>query len=487
MCLSSLACLPHLGHKIHSRAIRVHSRNSKGALEPSKSKRLKGSRGCPKGGHMEVYGMKQAAFLPLLATPNMAWWDVNAPLKYGTPESVGLVSAPLDELVVNQTSYETAENYGYYTHDQVHPLYPAVTCLVGHRNTIVSHFASGKAVLYADVNGTYLPEDQQVDAKNDTIYDLASLTKLFTTIVALDQIGQGHFSLEDKVSTYIPEYRTDNKSEITVLQLLTHTAGFPPDPVPPLFPNFTTYEARRQHVLDMYTVNPPGEAFVYSDISLMTIGFLCEITSGQSLNELMKTRVIEPLRMKDTFFNEGNKPESECPVYSRVVAEEFQIAALGSTYEPPRPQPVRGTVHDENAWALNGVSGHAGIFSTAYDLAIFCQMILNNGTYHGVKILEPWTVDYIFTNYNTKFPNNAHGAGFELNQTYWSGPMASLETAGHTGFTGTTLFIDRPSGTFAIQLTNRVHPSRFWSNTNLAREAVGYYVAQALGRNVKKP
>lgn len=149
------------------------------------------------------------------------------------------------------------------------------------------------------------------------------------------------------------------------------------------------------------------------------------------------------------------------------------------------------SVHDENAWAMNGVSGHAGVFSTAYDLGIFCQMILNNGSYAGVKVLEPWTVDLSFHNYNTEctscfgpagwtkaedacaVPNDAHGLGFELNQTYWSGPMRSLQTAGHTGFTGTTLWIDRPSGTFAVQLTNRVHPSRKWSSTNISREWIG--------------
>lgn len=159
-------------------------------------------------------------------------------------------------------------------------------------------------------------------------------------------------------------------------------------------------------------------------------------------------------------------------------------------------------VHDENAWALNGVSGHAGIFSTAYDLSIFCQMILNNGSYHGVKVLEPWTVDLIFTNYNTAcqlsplrisslltpaVPDDAHGLGFELNQTYWSGSMRSLQNAGHTGFTGTTLWVDRSTATFGLHLTNRVHPSRQWSSTNIAREYLGYFVAKALGRNPSGP
>ena len=165
--------------------------------------------------------------------------SVNAPLAYGSPESVGLLSEPFVELQANQSSYEVAKNCGstsglaprfvlitstdsLYSYNEVHPLYPGVTVLIGHLNTIVSHFSSGKALLYADVNGTLLPEDQQIDIQDDSIYDMASspphfttlltpmeasLSKLFTTIVSLDQIGQGHFALEDKVSQYIPEYQ----------------------------------------------------------------------------------------------------------------------------------------------------------------------------------------------------------------------------------------------------------------------------------------
>lgn len=127
-------------------------------------------------------------------------------------------------------------------------------------------------------------------------------------------------------------------------------------------------------------------------------------------------------------------------------------------------------------------------------------MILNNGTYGGKRVLRPETVDLIFTNFNTAFPGNAHGLGFELDQTYWSGPMSSLQTAGHTGYTGTSLAIDRrglfnlnlkvrmserdllASNTFWVLLTNRVHPNRNWSNINVARINMGYYVAKALGR-----
>ena len=192
--------------------------------------------------------------------------------------------------------------------------------------------------------------------------------------------------------------------------------------------------------------------------------------------------------MKNTFFNRGNlyPPQFPQATYDKMATQEFQIAVLGPL-EPQRPQPVRGTVHDENAWALRGVSGHAGLFSTVHDTAIFCQMILNNGTYNGRRYLSQKAVDHIFHNYNKHFPGDAHGLGFELNQYYTAGPMASLKTASHTGYTGTTLVIDRPSNTFFLHFANRVHPSRYWSSNNIAREALGYWVARSLGRHPRFP
>jgi CubicO group peptidase (beta-lactamase class C family) len=114
-------------------------------------------------------------------------------------------------------------------------------------------------------------------------------------------------------------------------------------------------------------------------------------------------------------------------------------------------------------------------------------MILNNGTYGGHRILSPEVVDLIFHNFNARFPGNEHGLGFELNQYYTAGPMASLQTASHTGFTGTALVIDRPSNTFFLLFANRVHPNRNWSSNNIAREALGYWVAESLGRDVSFP
>ncbi|KAF9457910.1 putative beta-lactamase [Collybia nuda] len=392
--------------------------------------------------------------------------------------SVSLLPGPFMDLEANITGYLTPANYGSASFNKVAPLYPGATVIVGHQNTIVSHFAVGEAVKYADVNGTLLPARDRIVTKKDTIYDMASLTKMFTTIAVLQQLDRGTIQLDGKVATYLPGFAVNGKENITILMLLTHTSGFDADPVPDL----TNGKERRQAIINQGLIHVPGKNYLYSDLSFMSLQLVLEAVTSTPLDVLIRDEFTTPLGMYDTFFNRGNvalAPE----LLARVASTEFQIAVLGPT-EPQRPQPVWGNVHDENAWSLNGVAGHAGMFSTAGDLAVFCQMILNNGTYGGVRILNSSTVDMIFHNYNTAFPGNAHGLGFELNQFFWSGAMQSLATAGHTGFTGTSMAIDRPSNTFFVLLNHRVHPSRNWSNVNVVREMLGLFVARALGRQV---
>lgn len=407
-------------------------------------------------------------------------------LTYGSPESVGLLSQPLQDMVANLTGYTKPANYSSFSHNKIHPIEPGGVTLVAHKSTIVSSFAFGKRNLYSDVNGTLLPLELQEDATVDTIYDMASLTKLFTTVAALRQLDSASLVLNATVSSYIPTFSINGKETITILEILTHTSGFDADPSPSLFSsNYTSYESRINAIIAQKIINPPGSTFLYSDLNFMTLMLVLETITKQSLDELIYEFTI-PLGMTSTFFNRGNIEGSEFPFYKNMATQEFQIAVLGPT-EPQRPQPVRGTVHDENAWALDGVSGHAGLFSTVTDTAKFCQMILNNGTYGSHRILSPEVVDLIFTNFNTKFPGDEHGLGFELDQYYTSGPMASLQTASHTGFTGTSLAIDRPSNTFWIHFSNRIHPSRNWSSNNIVREALGYWVAKSLGRSVTFP
>ncbi|OAA57285.1 Beta-lactamase/transpeptidase-like protein [Cordyceps fumosorosea ARSEF 2679] len=411
-------------------------------------------------------------------------------LRPGAPESVGVLSQPLRDMVANMSRFTEARNWGAPTHNQVLPVEPGGSVLVARHGRIVSHFAFGKRNLWASVdgyNGSLLPKSDQEDSTTDTIYDLASLTKLFTTVAVLRCLDAGLVTLNGTVVTWLPRFGANGKESVTLLQLLTHTSGFDADPAIGLWtPRFPTYESRIDDILATKLINEPGAAYLYSDLNFMTLMLVVEAVTGKRHDEVI-LEFTSAMGMTDTYFNRDNVEGAASPRYHRVAAQEFQ-EAVSSVYEPPRPQPVRGTVHDENAWSLVGVAGHAGLFSTALDTAKLGQMILNNGTYGGVRVLSRASVELIFTNFNARFgPRNAHGAGFELDQAYTAGPMANIQAASHTGFTGTSLVVDRASGTVFVHLANRVHPSRYWSSNNVARQTLGAWVATALGRTVQFP
>lgn len=407
-------------------------------------------------------------------------------LKIGAPKSVGMLAEPLEIMVENFTDFTVARNYGSASHNAVHPLEPGSANIVARHGVIVSSFAVGHRNLYADVNGTLLDKADQEYTTVDTIYDMASISKLFCAIAVLREVDGGRISLDEPVVSYLPEFGANGKEEITIINLLTHTSGLYPDPIPDLWAgNYTSIDERVHALLTLEPQEPRDTVYIYSDINFMTLRYVLERVTGKSYDHLVYS-FTRRLGMHSTFFNRGNLEGRRNHYYSRTAATEFQIDVQGPL-EPERPQPVRGSVHDENAWSLDGVSGHAGVFSTAGDMAIFCQMILNNGTYNRQRILSHDAVDLIFTDFNGKYPGDNHGAGFALNETISTGPMRSLQTASHTGFTGTTIAIDRPSDTFWVHLANRVHPSREWSSNNPVRMAMGYWVGKSLGRDVEWP
>ncbi|KAM5342652.1 hypothetical protein ACJ41O_013618 [Fusarium nematophilum] len=407
-------------------------------------------------------------------------------LKHGRPSSVGMLAKPLQDMVQNISSYAKPRNYGDASRNETRALEPGSANLVVRHGVIVSAFAVGKRNLYADANGTYLDSADQEDATVDTVYDLASISKLFTAVAVLREVDAGRVRLDEAVASYLPEFAANGKGDIKVIDLLTHTSGLLPLPTPDLWKSYySSIDERVARLLSLPPQEPRRTEFIYSDIGYMTLRYLLERVTGLN-HELLVYSFTIPLGMRSTFYNRGNLEGPLNPFYARTAPTEFEIEAQGPE-EPQRPQPVRGTVHDENTWALGGVSGHAGLFSTVEDVAIFCQMILNNGTYEGHRVLSKRTVDLIFTDFNADFPGNNYGAGFALNQSYTQGSMQSLRTASHSGFTGTTLAIDRPSGTFWLHFSNRVHPSRHWSTNNPVRRAMGYWVARSLGRDVAFP
>ncbi|MEJ5946695.1 serine hydrolase domain-containing protein [Pseudokineococcus basanitobsidens] len=385
-------------------------------------------------------------------------------LRAGSPQDVGLDPAPLDA-ALEEVAAHSADGPA----DE--RLYPGSVALVGHRGVVVAEEARGLAVQYAGAPGateaTELPADEQVPTTEGTVFDLASVSKLFTSTVVMQQVEAGRVDLDETAVTYLPELAVGGpgKSDITVRQLLTHTAGFPP--FVPLWRDYPDPASRLRGALATPLQNPPGTAYVYSDLSMITLGALVERVTGEGLDDLVREGITEPLGMDETGYATPGSP------VEGAAATELQV-------EPPRGV-VRGEVHDENAWSLGGVAGHAGVFSTAGDMAVLAQTLLSGGVAgDGTRILTERSVRAMLADENAEFPGDDHGLGFELDQRWYMDGLSSLRTAGHTGYTGTSLVLDYPSGSFALLLTNRVHPSRDGGSPNPARRALARGLAQAL-------
>jgi CubicO group peptidase (beta-lactamase class C family) len=274
----------------------------------------------------------------------------------------------------------------------------------------------------------------------ETIYDLASLTKVIgTTTAVMILFDEGRIKLDAPVNTYLPEFTGGYKDSVTVRQLLEHRSGLPADR--DLWRIAHSPAEARQVVIEAPLECKPGQCYIYSDLGAITLGMMVERVTGQGLDVFLHERVFAPLGMVSTFF----KPADS--VKTRVAPTEVS---------PPRGYPLKGEVHDENAYALGGVAGHAGLFSTASDLSIFAQMILEGGEYKGVRIVSDSTVK-LFT---TRASGN-RALGWAMADGQWgSGRFMSEGSFGHVGYTGTSLWIDPDREMFVILLTNRVHAAR---------------------------
>jgi len=383
-------------------------------------------------------------------------------LRNGSPEEAGL-----DPSVVQAAQQQEAG----WTQNQPgtgHPMFSGEVTMLIHDGIVVSKQSAGYALRYADQQGDLLPAEAQIPMQDNTIFDLASLSKLFTSIVAMQQMQAGALDLNATVASYLPQFASNGKGDITIEELLTHTSGLPPDPSPALW-QYPTMPDRINAILDTVPQYPAGTTYLYSDLNMLTLQQVLQQITGKSLDVLVREGITAPLGMRDTMYNP--------PAYlkPRIAAEEYEQG-------PGEPQRglVWGSVHDENAWALGGVAGHAGVFSTVDDMAILAQAILNGGTYDGQRILSQDSVTKMETNYNQSFPGDSHGLGFELDQRWYMGRLDSPFTLGHTGYTGTTIVIDPLSRSIALQFSNRVHPTRTWGSTNLARVAADDGLANAM-------
>ncbi len=274
----------------------------------------------------------------------------------------------------------------------------------------------------------------------ESVYDLASLTKviaLTTSVMILHD--EGKLPLDARVVDILPEFAGPGKDAITIHHLLTHRSGLPAGRQ--LWKTARTPAEARQQVLETKLQTRPGRVFVYSDLGAAVLGMVVEKVSGMPLDKFSRSRIFEPLGMVDTRF---------------LPPDSMKYRIAPTEVSPPRGYPVRGEVHDEAAFALGGVSGHAGLFGTAADLSIFAQMMLNGGEYDGVRIVADSTIKKFTTVYKDdralgwEVPAGVHGSGEYLSESAF----------GHTGYTGTSLWIDPERDMFVVLLTNRVHAAR---------------------------
>ncbi|KIF66626.1 beta-lactamase [Streptomyces sp. AcH 505] len=385
-------------------------------------------------------------------------------LRHGSAERAGLIAGQLDALVTDATAYLGPS--------PKHPYYAGAVLLAGRGGTVALHRPIGKAVRYAAYDdttdtGVEFPADQQIPAAEDTLYDLASLSKLFTSLLAVQLVERGSLAIEEKVAAYLPEYAAAGKQDITIRHLLTHVSGLQAD-LP--FYDEPTRQAMLQLLWNEAPVNPPGTVYLYSDLNMISLQLVLERITGRTLDTLVRDEITAPLGMRRTRYN---PPASWKPKIAATEDARAPWSALDRGL-------VWGEVHDENAYAFGGVAGHAGVFSCAWDLAVLARTLLNGGAYGTVRILSRESVNSLFTDFNTDFPGDAHGLGFELYQHWYMGAMATPTTAGHTGFTGTSVVLDPTTDSFLIVLGNSVHPVRNWRSGSAPRVATGNRLARAV-------
>lgn len=314
---------------------------------------------------------------------------------------------------------------------------PGGVVFIGHNGNIVYRKAFGFRSL----------EPTRETMTADTIFDLASLTKCIATTTSVMQlIAQGRVRLNDPVAAYLPEFAQNGKQDITVRELMTHFSGLPPDL--DLKTAWQGRDAAFTMAMQSKPMYPPGTRFLYSDINFETLGFLVEKVSGMPLNEYASAKVFAPLGMK----------------WTRYLPPAEWLPHIAPTQYDEQGKMLRGVVHDPTARRMGGVAGHAGLFSTADDLAIFAEALIS-----GDKILSRLDVEKMTTPQQPATATSLRGLGWDIDSPFASnrGELLPVGSFGHTGFTGTSLWIDPTTDTYVIILTNAVHPNGHGSVVSL--------------------
>jgi uncharacterized protein YbbC (DUF1343 family)/CubicO group peptidase (beta-lactamase class C family) len=341
---------------------------------------------------------------------------------------------------------------------------PGAVVLVGRRGKIA----------YVRVAGRRAIEPKPEPMTRDTVFDLASLTKpIATATSAMILIDEGRLSLRDRIARLLPEFNNHGKGSITVELLLRHRAGFVPDN--PLNDFQQGADQAWKQIAELELIFRPGEQFRYSDVGFLVLGRIIERRSGQTLDAFAREKIFEPLGMTNTHFRRIDPAGGAAATVStdRIAPTER---------DKPGGEILRGVVHDPRARALGGVAGHAGLFASADDLAVYAQTLLTGGVGpSGRRVLSPLAVR-LMTDAATTPAGQRRGLGWDV-ETSYSAPRGSLfgpGSFGHTGFTGTSLWIDPETETFVVILTSRLHPDGKKPSPTALRSEVATLVASAI-------
>ena len=332
--------------------------------------------------------------------------------------------------------------------------FPGASLAIGFHGNLIIERGYGKL--------TY--DKKSPSVKRETIYDLASLTKVIsTTTLVMQAYESGKLSLDLPIYHFFLDFPVQNKHSITINHLLTHSSG-----LPSYFPFYKKIQGKENILRKLLSIQPqyqPGCKSLYSDLGFILLGSILEKLNGETLDHMANQRIFEPLEMYQTMFRP--KPD----LRSRIAPTEK---------DPWRKRLLRGEVHDENAYALGGIAAHAGLFGTAGDLAIFCQTMLNGGVYNHHRILKKATIK-TFTQ-RQKLPRSSTRAlGWDTpSRESSAGQWLSKGSFGHTGFTGTSLWIDPIRHIFIVLLTNRVHPTRQNNAIQQFRRAVSNMIVETI-------
>lgn len=362
-------------------------------------------------------------------------------LPLAEPQQVGMLPARLALLDrVVETAISSAE-------------LPGAVIVVGRQGRIVLRRSYGHRAL--------IPREELMAP--DTVFDLASLTKVVATATSLMiLVDDGLVSLADPVWRYLPEFSDRERASINLLQLATHFSGLRPDL--DLNELWEGTETAIRLALEERPVAPPGQRFIYSDINYILLAEIVRKVTETGLERFADERIFRPLGMSETRFS----PPQDWR--RRIAPTEARQGRL-----------LRGEVHDPTARRMAGIAGHAGLFSTADDLARFAQMILNRGELNGVRILSPLAIATMTSPQSPQEDPNWRGVGFDIRTSFSTprGDLFPVGSFGHTGFTGTSLWIDPSTETFVILLSSRLHPGGRGNVTSLRRK-VASVVASAI-------